>query len=85
MDQRGEARKMTRTPIYYLESFGKAKLRWKEMKKRYNKPDQKSFRKQIAIFEILEAIRYKPKTRYVVAHMKRAEVNLNLKKVKRLR
>ena len=74
---------MTRTPIYYLESYDKAKQRWREMTKKYD--EKQNYVKQIGIWKIVIPIRYKPKTRYVVAHHKRAEVNLNLKEVKRLR
>lgn len=73
---------MTRTPIYYLESLGKAKQRWREMKEKYV---EKTYRRQIGIYKIIVPIPYKPNTRYVVAHHKRAEVNLNLKEVERLR
>ncbi len=73
---------MTRTPIYYLESLDKANERWRDMTAKYEKPN---YIRQIGIWEIIIPIKYKPKTRYVVAHHKRAEVNLNLKEVKRIR
>ena len=73
---------MSRTPIYYLENIWKATQRWEEMKKKYPKQE---YKKQIGLYQVIRTIRYKPKTRFVVAHTKRAEVNLNLKDVKRLR
>ena len=73
---------MSRTPIHYLQSLDVAKEKWREMTDKYEKPN---YIRQIGIWKIIIPIRYKPNTRYVVAHHKRAEVNLNLKEVKRIR
>ena len=64
-----------RTRIYYLQNLKKAKQICNEMREKYTAVQ---YKKQIGVWRIKTPVVYKPNTKYVVAHKKRAEINLDL-------